>query len=710
MTFVVLTKLYTCSKMAGRATLETVEWIDYRDFSPEEFLEEANDFPQMVQISEGFYGDGEMWSFSSGQIFKIHGVKTQEKVVTTVEGGQDTPGSKVDKLHIPLNYGGHFELLPSEPCSEGVDVVYNSVKEVAKNFPRYVCVDSDMSVTSDLGGVRLHRGDQLELLQNAKRPTKNGLKPFLKCLVNSEKECFLPHGCRGRFLVIPDENSYTISEIVKRFPLPRRVQFYGGYINYCSPEVMQSLGYSFDGVLRLEGTTLEKYLVATTQGLSKKSENKKDLLVMPVKAKIKFLVAKGLFERSSEYETVLTAFSRDFDVDRMSEHPYMTFEFAPLTYPDEEEPPPPLSRGLSEEPPAPGAEETPPNVDRSSKPESLVRELSTPRASTSSQAETENYDYDSDGEDYETISDDDYDCVPDSIGPAGKGGTRPVVPPEEGEYELIDEDRDVSPDGAAAAASRQKTAQAKAQPQQNPFAAELKGLLAKRAQPTKTTPSSQDPNFSKGTPSEPSTTQAVRPTFGARGQLKSPTSKPATGLTSAEKVGPLTSSPKPRPAKPPVAPRRKISSSSDEPGQPTSPGQPHKADPVPTLPTKVTGLVSPLRAVKPVVTEDEDKNKGSEHISVIHSSQRETASRKREMFSSLSDVPTELSQLSIKQVSHCLQLLNMAEYVPRFERDQVDGNLMCDLDQEMLTEMGVSRVHSMKLKKFINGWRPNADN
>ncbi|XP_019632644.1 PREDICTED: uncharacterized protein LOC109476182 isoform X3 [Branchiostoma belcheri] len=615
MTFVVLTKLYTCSKMAGRATLETVEWIDYRDFSPEEFLEEANDFPQMVQISEGFYGDGEMWSFSSGQIFKIHGVKTQEKVVTTVEGGQDTPGSKVDKLHIPLNYGGHFELLPSEPCSEGVDVVYNSVKEVAKNFPRYVCVDSDMSVTSDLGGVRLHRGDQLELLQNAKRPTKNGLKPFLKCLVNSEKECFLPHGCRGRFLVIPDENSYTISEIVKRFPLPRRVQFYGGYINYCSPEVMQSLGYSFDGVLRLEGTTLEKYLVATTQGLSKKSENKKDLLVMPVKAKIKFLVAKGLFERSSEYETVLTAFSRDFDVDRMSEHPYMTFEFAPLTYPDEEEPPPPLSRGLSEEPPAPGAEETPPNVDRSSKPESLVRELSTPRASTSSQAETENYDYDSDGEDYETISDDDYDCVPDSIGPAGKGGTRPVVPPEEGEYELIDEDRDVSPDGAAAAASRQKTAQAKAQPQQNPFAAELKGLLAKRAQPTKTTPSSQDPNFSKGTPSEPSTTQAVRPTFGARGQLKSPTSKPATGLTSAEK-----------------------------------------------------------------------------------------------MFSSLSDVPTELSQLSIKQVSHCLQLLNMAEYVPRFERDQVDGNLMCDLDQEMLTEMGVSRVHSMKLKKFINGWRPNADN
>ncbi|KAI8481148.1 hypothetical protein Bbelb_410910 [Branchiostoma belcheri] len=80
------------------------------------------------------------------------------------------------------------------------------------------------------------------------------------------------------------------------------------------------------------------------------------------------------------------------------------------------------------------------------------------------------------------------------------------------------------------------------------------------------------------------------------------------------------------------------------------------------------------------------------------------------MFSSLSDVPTELSQLSIKQVSHCLQLLNMAEYVPRFERDQVDGNLMCDLDQEMLTEMGVSRVHSMKLKKFINGWRPNADN
>ncbi|CAH1253256.1 GAREM1 [Branchiostoma lanceolatum] len=688
--------------MAGRATLETVEWIDYRDFSPEEFLEEANDFPQMVQISEGFYGDGEMWSFSSGQIFKIHGVKTQEKVVTTVEGGRDTPGSKVDKLHIPLNYGGYFEVLPFE--QEGTDVVYNSVKEVARNFPRYVCVDTDMSVTSDMGGVRLHRGDQIELLENAKRPTKNGLKPFLKCRVNDEKECFLPHECRGRFLVIPDENSYTISDIIKRFPLPRRVQFFGGYINYCSPEVMQSLGYSFDGILQLEGTTVEKYLVATTQGLTKTSnENKKDLLVMPIKAKIKFLVAKGLFERSSEYETVLTAFSRDFDVDRMSEHPYMSFEFAPLTYQDEEEAPPPLARGPCEEPPVPGADEPPPKVDRSSKPETLVRELS-----TSSQAETGNYTYDSNEEDYETISDDDYDSVPEGIVPPTKGVTRPVVPPEEGEYEFIDEDRDTPPGGAAAPASRQKTHQRDhTQAKQNPFAAELKSLFAQRPLHTQSTPISQYPKFSP----IKSTTQptASRPTFEVKAKLKPPTlTKPTSNLAGTGKVaqGPVlrSASPKSPPAKPPVAPRREISSSSDEPRSPARPSQSHKTDPDPKT-TKVTGWVSPLR-----VTEDEDQKEGGEHISVIHNTQRKTASGQREVFSSLSDVPTELSQLTIKQVSNCLQLLNMAEYVPRFERDQVDGNLMCDLDQEMLTEMGVSRVHSMKLKKFIKGWRPNADN
>ncbi|XP_078587286.1 uncharacterized protein LOC144868666 [Branchiostoma floridae x Branchiostoma japonicum] len=698
--------------MAGRGTLETVEWIDYRDFSPEEFLEEANDFPQMVQISEGFYGDGEMWSFSSGQIFKIHGVKTQEKVVTTVEGGRDTPGSKVEKLHIPLNYGGYFEVLPSEQEGNVTDIVYNSVREVAKNFPRFVCVDTDMSVTSDMGGVRLHRGDQLELLENAKRPTKTGLRPFLKCRVNDDKECFLPHECRGRFLVIPDENSYTISEIIKRFPLPRRVQFYGGYINYCSPEVMQSLGYSFDGILRLEGTTLEKYLVATTQGLTQKTnENKKDLLVMPIKAKIKFLVAKGLFERSSEYETVLTAFSRDFDVDRMSEHPYMSFEFAPLTYPDEEPPPPP-ARGQCEEPPVPGADEAPPNVDRSSKPDSLVRELTTPRASTSSQAESENYDYDSNEEDYETISDDDYDSVPEGITPPVKGETRPAIPPEEGEYEYIEEDRCTSPGGAAAADSRQKAPQAQAQ--QNPLATELKNLFSQRPPPTKTTtPIRQDPHVSKGPPPIPSVAQAALPPFGG---VKLPTSpKPTSSPTSARQVAqsPKPASPKTPIPKPPVAPRRKTSSSSDIKSVegPASPSQPQKPDPV-TKPSKATGRVSPLRAVKPVGAEvkTEDKKEEGEHIGVIHSTQRKTASGQRETFSSLSDVPANLSQLSIKQVSNCLQLLNMAEYVPRFERDQVDGNLMCELDREMLTEMGVSRVHSMKLKKFIKGWRPNADN
>lgn len=73
-----------------------------------------------------------------------------------------------------------------------------------------------------------------------------------------------------------------------------------------------------------------------------------------------------------------------------------------------------------------------------------------------------------------------------------------------------------------------------------------------------------------------------------------------------------------------------------------------------------------------------------------------------------SDIPKQLNGLSCSQLADCLRLLNMEAYVDGFLENQIDGKLLLELDESILTtDLKVSRLHARKLLVFAHqGWRP----
>ena len=76
-------------------------------------------------------------------------------------------------------------------------------------------------------------------------------------------------------------------------------------------------------------------------------------------------------------------------------------------------------------------------------------------------------------------------------------------------------------------------------------------------------------------------------------------------------------------------------------------------------------------------------------------------------YSSLSEVPLDLSQLSVPDVIECLSLLKMSKHADDFQDNEIDGTLLSDLDEAVLqSEFTFSQFDAKKLVKFTNGWRP----
>ncbi|XP_072111539.1 GRB2-associated and regulator of MAPK protein 1 isoform X3 [Mobula birostris] len=70
--------------------------------------------------------------------------------------------------------------------------------------------------------------------------------------------------------------------------------------------------------------------------------------------------------------------------------------------------------------------------------------------------------------------------------------------------------------------------------------------------------------------------------------------------------------------------------------------------------------------------------------------------------------PTDLYGLSIEEVSKCLQFIGLPEeIVSLFMVEKIDGNLLVQLTEEILSEdFKLSKLQIKKLLQFISGWRP----
>ncbi|XP_067829349.1 uncharacterized protein [Heptranchias perlo] len=90
---------------------------------------------------------------------------------------------------------------------------------------------------------------------------------------------------------------------------------------------------------------------------------------------------------------------------------------------------------------------------------------------------------------------------------------------------------------------------------------------------------------------------------------------------------------------------------------------------------------------------------------LIRSSDIQTCEAKH--IASMSEVPKDLQHLSVGEVCDCLNLLNMGKYIETFHSQQVDGQLLFDLDRDMMKNtFGMNNFHIIKMMRFRGGWRP----
>lgn len=67
---------------------------------------------------------------------------------------------------------------------------------------------------------------------------------------------------------------------------------------------------------------------------------------------------------------------------------------------------------------------------------------------------------------------------------------------------------------------------------------------------------------------------------------------------------------------------------------------------------------------------------------------------------------SDLSCLTVKEVAEFLQKYHFDEFVQLFYNNDVDGDMLISMDNEMLKSLGMNAFQSKKLLKLIGGWRP----
>ena len=70
------------------------------------------------------------------------------------------------------------------------------------------------------------------------------------------------------------------------------------------------------------------------------------------------------------------------------------------------------------------------------------------------------------------------------------------------------------------------------------------------------------------------------------------------------------------------------------------------------------------------------------------------------------EIPEQLENLSVDEVSHLLVKFNLAEFVHVFTGNQVDGSMLVSMDTDDMRALGMNAFQSRKLKRLTEGWRP----
>jgi hypothetical protein len=123
--------------------------------------------------------------------------------------------------------------------------------------------------------------------------------------------------------------------------------------------------------------------------------------------------------------------------------------------------------------------------------------------------------------------------------------------------------------------------------------------------------------------------------------------------------------------------------------------------PVPTSRPKL-----PIKGTKPL-PDVPTKPSGSQTKHGKYATVPKAKARSAKHIKSFADVPSDLSSLTIDDVSICLELLHMPKYIDILRDQLVDGDMLMSLDESLMKEeFGLSPFEAKKLFKFANGYRP----
>lgn len=177
--------------------------------------------PVMVRVTEGIYGATEAETFSQGDLLMLHKVLTISKVVACFVDGKSSGFRRTikednygyiekEEILIPLGYKGRLTIF----CPDAGHKVFNSVKQLIKDLPRFVRVIEQVRSTDD---TILRRNDTLEL--DRYLPSQG-----LVCKWKDNFLC-LSENTGGQFLLLPDTTEYTLQDVINKFPFPQFVTF-----------------------------------------------------------------------------------------------------------------------------------------------------------------------------------------------------------------------------------------------------------------------------------------------------------------------------------------------------------------------------------------------------------------------------------------------------------------------------------------------------
>ncbi|XP_071952766.1 uncharacterized protein [Antedon mediterranea] len=74
------------------------------------------------------------------------------------------------------------------------------------------------------------------------------------------------------------------------------------------------------------------------------------------------------------------------------------------------------------------------------------------------------------------------------------------------------------------------------------------------------------------------------------------------------------------------------------------------------------------------------------------------------------DLPDDLNNLSMSQVSDCLHLLHLDKHIESFKESDIDGIILNDLTKDILiNDLGLTSIEALKLRKFVDQkWLPES--